>query len=99
MRHAHGPLLQPNAADITQLSATAAHVVHGVVGQFTAGLVYIPYIGQDGVVEEDCVLRDDSHASSKGLLGDISQVLPIHADAAGCGVIEAEQQPQAGRLA
>ena len=55
-----------------------------------------PDVGEDGVIEEDCVLWDHSHACPQRLLSDIPQVLAINPDAACCGVIKAEEQPQAG---
>lgn len=55
-----------------------------------------PDVGEDGVIEEDCVLWHHSHARPQRLLSDIPQVLAVDPDAACCGVIKAEEQPQAG---
>ena len=55
-----------------------------------------PDVGEDGVIEEDCVLGHHSHARPQRLLSDIPQVLAVNPDAACCGVVKAEQQPQAG---
>ncbi len=50
-----------------------------------------PYVGQNCIVEQDCVLGNDSHPCPEGFLGDVPQVLPVHPDAACRGVVEPEE--------
>jgi hypothetical protein len=49
---------------------------------------------QNGVVEQDGVLRHDGHVGAQGRLRNLAYVLPIHFDHPRGGIVEAEQQPQ-----
>src|SRR5258706_7495878 len=54
---------------------------------------------EDGVVEEDGVLRDDADRLAQARLRDIAQVLAVDADGARIDVVEAEQEARDRRLA
>jgi hypothetical protein len=78
-----------------QITATARRAPH----LFRGGGASIRDVAEDGVVEENRVLRHNTHVPAERLLPHAPQVLAVQHHRPGCGVVESEDQPQHGGLA
>lgn len=67
---------------------------------FVAGIgTAVLDVVEQGVVEEDGILGDDSDGVSEAALGELADVLPVEGDTATCDVVKAEEQPGQGGFA